>query len=44
MLEANTSLKELILSRNDIGDKGTESIAGALQKNESLVSLDLGKI
>jgi len=44
MLEVNTSLKELILSRNDIGDKGTESIAAALQKNDSLVSLDLGKI
>lgn len=43
ILETNTSLQELILSRNDIGDKGTESLAMALQKNTTLVALDIGK-
>jgi Ran GTPase-activating protein (RanGAP) involved in mRNA processing and transport len=44
MLEVNTSLRELILSRNNIGDKGTESIAAALQRNTTLTSLALDKI
>lgn len=43
IIESNTTLQELILSRNDIGDKGTESLAIALQKNTTLTKLDLGK-
>jgi len=44
MLKTNTSLKELILTRNEVRDEGAKSIAEVLQKNTSLTSLDLGKI
>jgi len=44
MLETNTSLKELTLSKNDVGDEGAKSIAEVLQNNTSLTSLDLSKI
>ena len=41
MLQANTALKELDLSRNEIGDEGARELAKMLQANTALKELDL---
>ena len=43
MLQANTALKELDLSRNEIGDEGARELAKMLQANTALKELDLSR-
>ena len=43
-LRSNTTLRELKLSYNHIGDDGARALADALRSNTTLTSLDLGEI